>query len=63
MKCPECNADNPATAKFCGSCGSRIEAAEQGGGATTDKSTWDNVFKWIGIVVVGLFILGLLSGL
>ncbi len=60
MKCPECQADNPAAAKFCGACGHGLAVetpAASGGG------TWDNVFKWIGIGVVGLFVLGLLAGM
>lgn len=68
MRCPDCGGSNPAHAKFCGDCGHRIGADEPrdepaaqppvaGGG-----SGWDAVFKWIGIGVVGLFVLGLLAG-
>jgi hypothetical protein len=64
MDCPDCGVSNPDGAKFCGSCGNQMQSqappTPNGGGST---SSWDNVFKWIGIVVVGLFILGLLSGL
>ncbi|MEQ8354791.1 MAG: zinc ribbon domain-containing protein [Kiloniellaceae bacterium] len=56
MKCPDCGAANPAKAQFCGGCGKKFEAAS--GGA----STWESVFKWIGIAVVGLFVLGIVSG-
>lgn len=61
MNCPDCEASNPEGAKFCGSCGNQMQAPQQAG--SDSKSTWDNVFKWIGIAVVGLFILGLLSSL
>jgi hypothetical protein len=60
MKCPECQADNPSAAKFCGSCGHGLavkQAAASGGTA------WDSIFKWIGICVVGLFVLGLLASM
>ncbi len=59
MKCPECGKSNPASAKFCGGCGHQLEAAQASGGG---GSSWDNVFKWIGIGFVGLFVLGLLTG-
>ena len=58
MKCPDCGAANPAGAKFCGDCGHQIQAPKAEGG-----SSWDSVFKWIGIAVVGLFVLGLLSSM
>jgi len=68
MNCPDCGARNPADAKFCGDCGHRIEADEparkppaQPPVATTGVG-WDAIFKWIGIGVVGLFVLGLLAG-
>lgn len=60
MKCPECSKSNPASAKFCGSCGHKLEAAQKSG--TSSGTSWDSVFKWIGIGVVGLFFLGILSG-
>lgn len=59
MKCPDCNASNPKDAKFCGACGHALKAP-----ASNEESgefTWDNVFKWIGIGVVGLVVLGMLS--
>ncbi len=58
MKCSSCGASNPADAKFCGGCGQELEAAQGNG-----KSTWENVFKWIGIVVVGFVVLVFLAGL
>lgn len=61
MKCSNCGASNPADAKFCGGCGQELEAAESSGAA--GKSTWENVFKWIGIVVVGFVVLVFLAGL
>ncbi|MGF1629752.1 MAG: zinc-ribbon domain-containing protein [Kiloniellaceae bacterium] len=61
MKCPDCGSKNPADAKFCGDCGRKIESAGKGGGS--GGASWENVFKWIGIVVVGLFVLGLLAGM
>jgi hypothetical protein len=64
MKCPECQADNPSAAKFCGSCGHGLVVKETPGGkASSGGTAWDSVFKWIGICVVGLFVLGLLAGL
>ena len=68
MRCPDCGGSNPAHAKFCGDCGHRIGAeeprAEPNGQppVAVGGSGWDSVFKWIGIGVVGLFVLGLLSG-
>ena len=62
MNCPDCGASNPAGAKFCGSCGNQLQAPPAASDAGK-KSSWDNVFKWIGIVVVGLFVLGMLSSL
>ena len=64
MDCPGCGAANPEDAKFCGSCGNRMDTPRQndknkGGGETA----WGNFFKWVGIVVVGLFVLGVISGL
>jgi hypothetical protein len=35
-----------------------VKQAQASGG-----SPWDSVFKWIGICVVGLFVLGLLAGM
>jgi uncharacterized membrane protein YvbJ len=61
MKCSDCGASNPADARFCGDCGHAIEAAPKAGGA--QKSTLENVFKWIGIVVVGLFVLAFFAGM
>ena len=61
MDCPGCGATNPDDAKFCGSCGNRMDTAKQKDAA--GSSGWDSFFKWVGIVVVGLFVLGLLSGL
>lgn len=61
MQCSKCGAANPADAKFCGDCGQPIAstpAKEKSGG-----TSWDDVFKWIGIGVVGLFVLGLLAGM
>jgi len=70
MICPDCGATNPAGAHFCGDCGHRIEAAppppQKPVGTVpvgTGGVTWDAVFKWIGIGVVGLFVLGLLAGM
>lgn len=60
MKCPECGKGNPASAKFCGSCGEQLEAAQSSGGSSA--GTWDSIFKWIGIGFVGLVVLGLLGG-
>jgi hypothetical protein len=62
MNCPDCGADNPAGAKFCGSCGNQIQAPPTPGGSEK-KSSWDNIFKWIGIFFVGMFFLALLSSL
>ena len=60
MKCPQCQADNPSAAKFCGSCGHSLAVKQ----ATASGGTaWDSIFKWIGIGVVGLFVLGLLAGM
>ncbi len=61
MNCPDCGASNPGGAKFCGSCGNPMQAPQQVGGGS--KSSWDNIFKWIGIFFVGMFVLALLSGL
>lgn len=60
MNCADCGAVNPADAKFCGDCGQRIEVARKAEGS--GSSSWDTVFKWIGMGVVGLFVLGLLAG-
>ena len=65
MECSKCGAANPANAKFCGDCGhvmasARNTAPEAGKSGGT---SWDSVFKWIGICVVGLFVLGLLAGM
>lgn len=68
MRCPDCGAANPAAAKFCGDCGHRIGADEPAAQPVTQPpvatggSSWDSVFKWIGIGVVGLFVLGLIAG-
>ncbi len=62
MKCPDCGAANPDGAKFCGSCGNQIQAPAPPGGSEK-KSSWDNIFKWIGIFFVGMFVLALLSSL
>ena len=72
MRCPDCGGSNPAYAKFCGDCGHRIGAHEprdepaaqlpQQPLVATSGFGWDAVFKWIGVGVVGLFVLGLLAG-
>jgi hypothetical protein len=65
MNCPDCGARNPADAKFCGDCGHRIDAdvpAARQPRAQPPGVGWDGIFKWIGIGVVGLFVLGLLAG-
>lgn len=62
MNCPNCGAGNPDGAKFCGSCGNQMQAPPAPGGGGK-KSSWDNVFKWIGIFFVGMFVLALLSSL
>jgi hypothetical protein len=67
MNCPDCGARNPADAKFCGDCGHSIAIApppEPQPQPPVDPVGfgWDAVFKWIGIGVVGLFVLGLLAG-
>ena len=61
MKCSDCGAKNPAGAKFCGACGSEITSAQKGGTAVV--TPWDNTFKWIGMIVVGIFVLAFLSNL
>ncbi len=62
MNCPDCGANNPAGAKFCGSCGNPMQAPPSPeGGGSDNKSSWDSFFKWVGIVVVGMFVLALLS--
>lgn len=68
MNCPDCGAANPADARFCGDCGHQIEAAARPPKRKppppqpSQPFSWDSVFKWIGIGVVGLFVLGLLAG-
>lgn len=68
MRCPDCGAANPAAAKFCGDCGHCIGSEDPPNNPVTQPpagpvgSAWDSVFKWIGIGVVGLFVLGLLAG-
>jgi len=67
MRCPACGAANPTAAKFCGDCGHRIGAddpsdAPAGPPVAAGGTAWESVFKWIGIGVVGLFVLGLLAG-
>jgi hypothetical protein len=69
MRCPDCGAANPTAAKFCGDCGHRVGADDPPAQPVTQPSfaaggtAWDGVFKWIGIGVVGLFVLGLLAGM
>ncbi len=59
MNCPDCGARNPAGAAYCGECGEEIKPAQETGGS--GGSSWDNTFKWIGMIVVGLFVFGLLT--
>ena len=54
MKCSHCKAENPADAKFCGSCGKAIEQKKA-------DSSLDDVLKWIGvgaIIIIVLIALG-----
>ena len=59
MDCPQCGAENPADAKYCGTCGHAIKITQQSG--TSTKAKWENVFKWIGIIVVGLIVLAIMG--
>lgn len=63
MRCPECGAANPPAAKFCGDCGHRVGADEPVPlvSPSPPTSPWDKFFKWVGIGVVGLFVLVLLA--
>lgn len=63
MECPGCGATNPDDAKFCGSCGNRMDKPQQSNGGVSAASGWESFFKWVGIVVVGLFVLGVIAGL
>jgi hypothetical protein len=55
MKCPHCSAKNPDGAIFCGDCGKTLVAA------TPSGTSLEDIFKWIGLGVVGLIILGMLQ--
>jgi Double zinc ribbon len=55
MKCPHCKSKNPDGAIFCGDCGKTIVQA------AAETTSLEDVFKWIGIGVVALIILGMLQ--
>jgi len=63
MNCLDCGAVNPNDARFCGDCGHRIEGAKESPRQEKAKqgTSWDSVFKWIGIVVVVGLVLGMLG--
>jgi len=62
MNCLDCGAVNPDDARFCGDCGHRIEGKEPARQEKAKQNTsWDSVFKWIGIIVVAGLVLGMLG--
>ena len=63
MNCLDCGAVNPNDARFCGDCGHRIEGAKEPPRQEKAKqgTSWDSVFKCIGIVVVVGLVLGMLG--
>lgn len=63
MNCPRCDAVNPDDAHFCGDCGYRIEGAKEPARQKDAKqnTSWDSIFKWIGIIVVVGVVLALLG--
>jgi uncharacterized membrane protein YvbJ len=63
MNCPDCGAVNPDDARFCGDCGQRVKRAKEPARQEEAKqgSSWDSVFKWIGVSVVVGFGLALLG--
>ena len=62
MYCPKCATENPKDAMFCRQCGAQMSIAPATGIGTAPKKT-DAFFKWVGYIVVGLFVLGILSNL
>ena len=68
MRCPDCGGCNPSHAKFCRECGHRTGAEEPRGEpavqppVATGGFGWTGLFKWIGLGVAGIFVLGLLAG-
>ena len=69
MQCPQCHTENPADAKFCGSCGATIPAAPlqpapppaQRPGADDEVSSNLNIGIIIGTIFIPL--LGIVMGL
>jgi uncharacterized membrane protein YvbJ len=62
MFCPRCATENPQAAVFCRQCGSKMASAKDSDTGITTKKV-ETFFKWIGYIVVGLIVFGMLSNL
>jgi hypothetical protein len=54
MICPKCSTENPAHARFCGTCGHAVQ---------TGSAKAATFFKWVGYFFTGLIVLGILTNL
>lgn len=59
MFCPKCAAENPNEARYCRQCGVQMIKQPQPVSQVPTKN--GEFFKWIGYIVVFLFIMGILS--
>lgn len=61
MYCPQCATKNPEKARYCRQCGAPMSTVPQAELAKSSDSKVENVFKWVGYIVVGIIVLAIMS--